>query len=172
MNKVSNVLDLEGHFNSILILEPHIIDHPLMKFLIIVSALISLISCAPSKQLVNLPSDSDNAENSTIYVIRDSRCANLVTANIYSNEQQIGKLKSRSYLTWSTNQKSINLLSEAGPSSELHLYLKPGETYYVRHGFNIFEGVLRATPTLSQILKEEGKAILEKLKSPVVAENL
>jgi hypothetical protein len=144
----------------------------LIKVITIASAIISLMSCAPSKQLVSLPTDKDSSEHSTIYVIRDSRYANLVSANIYSNEQHLGKLKSRSYLTWSTNEKSINLLSEAGPSSELQLFLKPGETYYVRHGFNIFKGVLRATPTLTIIQEEEGKALIEKLKSPIVVENL
>lgn len=125
--------------------------------------------CGTSRQFVNR--SIQNNESSKIYVLRNSNYGKFISAEIFANNELIGDLKSKSYLEWSTDQKSISIESKIGKPTKLDLELEPGKTYFIRQGLNPFGGVLRSQSTLELLSEEEGRELLSRLKEPILATN-
>lgn len=133
--------------------------------LILISITVVNFSCAKTVQAFKVPDKKMPPETTRIYLIRPSFYGTAITANIYANNNIVGRIGPKGYIAWDAQPGSITLQSGL---SFVKLLAQPGKTYYFKIqpkaiSFNkheVFEFI--------EISAEEGINYLSKLAPPKV----
>lgn len=132
---------------------------------ILISITVVNFSCAKTVQAFKVPDKEMPPETTRIYLIRPSFYGTAITANIYANNNIVGRIGPKGYVAWDAQPGSITLQSGL---NFVKLLALPGKTYYFKLqpkpiSFNkheVFEFI--------EISAEEGIHYLSKLTPPKV----
>lgn len=126
-----------------------------------------LSSCASTMQYVKYPDDESINENkSKIYVIRSTIFGSAIKMKIYQDDQLIGKLGPKSFLSWEVDPSKgdMAIISKSENKDTLKISPKPGKTYYIKQKVKL--GWVVARTGLEFLEENEAKKILSELKNP------
>jgi len=99
-----------------------------------------VVSCASTTQYINSSEEvSSEAPNAKIYVIRPTYFGSAVKMKIYQDNELIGKLGPKNYLSWdvSPEKGDVTIVSASENKDSLTISPKAGETYYIRQKVNM-----------------------------------
>jgi len=133
---------------------------------------ILLSSCANTQQFVkNVNENSSENETARIYVLRSSSFGSAVQFKIFQDENLIGKLGPKSYLSWNVvpEGKEINIISKSENKDTLTINPIAGKSYYIKQRVDL--GFVVARTRLELIDEEEAKEIMKKLNAPKSEQN-
>lgn len=140
-----------------------------MKFLYFLLLTVLLSSCVTTTQYVELAANDEVAEDEArVVILRKSPLGTAIKANVFQDGTLVGKTGPRGYLAWSApaNGQPVEIISKTENRERLTIPFLPGQTYYIRQ--RVAFGWLIGRFKLRMVSPEEGKALMAKLKTPVV----
>jgi len=145
------------------------LQNPCMKLLLIFFLSFIFCSCVTTTQYVDLALNEEVAQDSArVVILRKSPFGTAVKANVFKDGTLIGKTGPRGYLAWAApaDGQTIEIVSKTENRERITIPFLPGKTYYIRQRAAL--GWLIGRFKLRMVSPEEGKALMAKLKKPVV----
>ncbi len=148
-----------------------------MKKSILILLTVVLTSCATSTQWTKTPTSQKEellSEPAIIYVLRPKKLhGSLVLANVYEEQNYVGRVANGGYLKWTTQKAHTRLKSQLGRGHMVYgvdVTLKPGETYFYQLDWKV--GWFRNKLFLEPVALSEGQKQVAKLKAPLERKHL
>lgn len=129
--------------------------------------LITICSCAPTKQFVSIPDQSKEVENyemGRIYVLRPTSFGSAISMTVTENNIAIGRTGPKGYLCWEREPGETIVDSQAENNATINVDVQKGSVTYILQSVQM--GFLTARNKLKLLTEEEGKNKLKKCKPP------
>ena len=127
------------------------------------------VGCASTRQVVPLPDQGKNAQDSAlarIYLIRPTMAGGAHSMKITDNGKLVGHTGPDGFLCWERRPGAVSIVGEANNIYRIDLTVAAGSVTYIRQSMHEASGMFTVDNSLTLLGKTEGEELLAACDPP------